>query len=526
MRNRFLIKLVILFRSIDTITPKKMAYSDPTDIDFVFETLKNSTDLNVTQKHILRELRSQLDKLIVIRNSLPLSELVYKTIMSISGLYKQALISDTPENRRTRLILKELYKIASEFESINPHSSLGEFISHLSLMEKFEIEIEDEYEFDNAAQISTIHQSKGKEYPVVFVVDLAINKLPLRYQAKKFYVPNEVSRGLKIAEDEKALYIQEERRLLYVAMTRAQNMLFMSYAKQYGENKRESAPSRFLDEINFTQNSLIHLENIKIENAETESFIIEENKIDRLKRDLQLKAMRSISEMNLKTAIDRIIDLAKLKYFEEKNSVEGFDPFDCCKVDYDSSILDCELKGMHIPLLNKEKLRLSASKLETYTDCPLKFKFAHVLEITSPPKSFFDLGTSVHAVAEHLTQLEKDGSDITEDIAFEILDKEWVIGSFRSETEANQAKKKAKDMIKTYLKWSSLNPNIPLAAEQKFTIDIGGIPFNGSIDRVERTPDGEYEVVDFKTGSVYETKNSIKNNFQMNVYAMAAEKLY
>ena len=181
------------------------------------------------------------------------------------------------------MILKELYKIASEFESINPHSSLGEFISHLSLMEKFEIEIEDEYEFDNAVQISTIHQSKGKEYPVVFVVDLAINKLPLRYQAKKFYVPNEVSRGLKIAEDEKALYIQEERRLLYVAMTRAQNMLFMSYAKQYGENKRESAPSRFLDEINFNQNSLIHIEDIKIDDSETESFIIEENKIDRLK---------------------------------------------------------------------------------------------------------------------------------------------------------------------------------------------------------------------------------------------------
>ena len=279
-----------------------------------------------------------------------------------------------------------------------------------------------ENEFDNAVQISTIHQSKGKEYPVVFVVDLAINKLPLRYQAKKFYVPNEVSRGLKIAEDEKALYIQEERRLLYVAMTCAQNMLFMSYAKQYGENKRESAPLRFVDEINFYQNSLIHIENIKIDDGQAESFIMEENKIDRLKRDLQLKAMRSISEMNLKTAIDRIIDLAKLKYLE-KNSVEGFIPFECYKVDYDSSILDCELKGIHIPLLNKEKLRLSASKLETYSDCPLKFKFAHVLEITSPPKSFFDLGTSVHAVVEHLSQLEIDGVKITEEMAFEILDK-------------------------------------------------------------------------------------------------------
>jgi hypothetical protein len=41
---------------------KKMAYSDPTDIDFVFETLKNSKDLNVAQKHILRELRNQLCK--------------------------------------------------------------------------------------------------------------------------------------------------------------------------------------------------------------------------------------------------------------------------------------------------------------------------------------------------------------------------------------------------------------------------------------------------------------------------------
>ncbi len=202
---------------------KKMAYSDPTDIDFVFETLKNSTNLNVTQKHTLKELRNQLDKLIVIRNSLPLGELVYKTLMSISGLYKQALISNTPENRRIRLILQELYTIASEFESINPHSSLGEFISHLSLMENFDIEIEDEHKFDNAVQISTIHQSKGKEYPIVFVVDLAINKIPLRYQSKKFYVPNELSRGLKITEDEKELYLQEERRLLYVAMTRAQN---------------------------------------------------------------------------------------------------------------------------------------------------------------------------------------------------------------------------------------------------------------------------------------------------------------
>ena len=505
---------------------KKLAYSDPTDIDFVFETLKDAPNLNVTQKHILKELQEQFEKLITLGSSLSLSDLVYNVIMSISGFYKQALISNTPENRRTRLILKELYKISTEFQSLNPHGSLGEFISHLSLMGEFDIELEEGYEFDDAVRITTIHQSKGKEFSVVFIVDLAVNKLPLRYQAKKFYVPSELSRGLKIADDEKALYIQEERRLLYVAMTRAQNLLIMSYAKQYDDNKRESAPSRFLEEIDCEQNQLILLQDFASENSDSQSLLNMGNKIERLKTDLQDKAMRSISEMNLRVAIDRIIDLAKIKYFEQNNSVVGFDPKECIKFDYDPNILDNELKSVHIPLINKEELKLSASKLEAYKDCPLRFKFAHVLEIPSPTKSYFDLGTSVHTVAEHLTQLELEGESLTEEVAFEILDREWVSSSFKSETEANQAKEKAKEMLKTYLKWKSENSNTVVAAEQKFTIDIGGIPFNGSIDRIEKTPSGEYEVIDFKTGSVYETKKSIKDNIQMNIYALATEKLY
>ena len=136
------------------------------------------------------------------------------------------------------------------------------------------------------------------------------------------------------------------------------------------------------------------------------------------------------------------------------------------------------------------------------------------------------IGTSVHAVAEHITQLEIDGVNITEEIAFEILDKEWIISAFNSETEANQAMEKAREMLKTYLKWKSANPNKVVAAEQKFTIEIGEIPIKGSIDRIERTLEGDYEVIDFKTGSVKESKASIKDDIQMNVYALATEKLY
>ncbi len=135
------------------------------------------------------------------------------------------------------------------------------------------------------------------------------------------------------------------------------------------------------------------------------------------------------------------------------------------------------------------------------------------------------MGTSVHAVAEQLTQLEIDGIKITQEMAMEILEKEWISNSFKSETEANQAKEKAKEMLNTYLDWHTKNLNLAIAAERKFTLEIAGIPFNGSIDRIEKTPSGDFDVIDFKTGGVYETKKTIKDNIQMNIYALATEKL-
>jgi DNA helicase-2/ATP-dependent DNA helicase PcrA len=505
---------------------KKKAYNDPTDIDYVFSTLKGASALSVTQKHSLTEIQILINKLIEISNKSTLSDFVYNVIMHISGLYKQSLVNNNPEDRRNRVILKELHKISSEFESLNPHGSLSDFISHLTLLGEFDLELDEGNETENAVHVTTIHQSKGKEFPVVFVVDVATNKLPLRYQAKKFFVPRELSKGMKVTDDEKELYKQEERRLLYVAMTRAEKYLFVTYARQYADNKRESKPSAFLNEMNFDNNPIIELIDFSIGESEIQDSQMAQDRLEHLRSALQTKAIRAICQNNLRTALEHMIQLAKIDYFQENGSFVGFNPDELTKITSLDNSLDNELKNIRTPLINKDNLKLSVSKLDTYKDCPLKFKFAHVLEIPTPSKTFFDLGTSVHAVVEHLTQLEKDGIEITDEIALDILDKEWIISSFKTETEAREAKDKAKSMISTYLKWRSTNPNSAVAAEQKFTIDIGKVPFNGSIDRVESTPDGDYELIDFKTGGVYETKNSIKENFQMSVYALAAKKLY
>lgn len=503
---------------------KKKAREDPSDIDFVFDTIKNCTELDITQKEEVQELAEQIQKIIELESKMTVSEMVYEIIMSISDLYKRSIQSDTPENRKNQLILKEFYNIAIEYESLNPHGTLDDFINYLNLMGQFDVELKEGSGFDNSVQVTTIHQSKGREFPVVFVVDVAQNKLPLRYQAKKFYVPNELSKGIIQSDDEKELHVQEERRLFYVAMTRAQNLLYITYAKRYGQNVRETKPSRFLDELKFEDNSLINL--VKYDGQNGEVLLEEERRIEKIKQNLQSKAVSSLNQMHLKSAVQRIIELAKVKHYEKHKTFDGFKPEDILIFEDSENNLMADLEGKKIPLLNKDELRLSASKIKTYKDCPLKFKFSYVIQAPTKARTYFDLGTSVHSVAEHLTKLQMEGTEPTEKLAFEILAKKWNATSFQSETQENQAKEKAKEMIKTYLKWISENKNTPVAVEQPFRIEIEGVPFNGFIDRVEKTDDEKFAVVDFKTGAVYENSKSILADPQMNIYALGVEKQY
>jgi DNA helicase II / ATP-dependent DNA helicase PcrA len=76
-------------------------------------------------------------------------------------------------------------------------------------------------------------------------------------------------------------------------------------------------------------------------------------------------------------------------------------------------------------------------------------------------------------------------------------------------------------MLETYLVWNERNENEIIDAEMKFTFTLNGRAVTGYIDRVERTPADEYVVLDYKTGYPRESKNSIKQNIQMNVYALA-----
>jgi len=198
-----------------------------------------------------------------------------------SGLYKNNIDGG---NIRNVTLLNRFYKLVQEYASLTREASVEDLLAYLELLSGFDLEIED-YEETDSVKVMTVHQSKGKEFPVVFVIDLAANKFPSKHRSKPFYVPSDLSRGLKIEEDESALYEQEERRLLYVAMTRAEHKLYLTYAEQYGNNKNKSKPSPFLFELHYENNPLV--ERLCVEQEDAAHILSEESPVEKAKRKLQ-----------------------------------------------------------------------------------------------------------------------------------------------------------------------------------------------------------------------------------------------
>lgn len=98
---------------------------------------------------------------------------------------------------------------------------------------------------ENRVSILTAHSSKGLEFPVVFLVNLVSERFPTRERREQIPIPDEL---IKEILPEGNAHEQEERRLFYVGMTRAQNQLFFTAAKYYGEGKRQRRISPFVIE--------------------------------------------------------------------------------------------------------------------------------------------------------------------------------------------------------------------------------------------------------------------------------------
>ncbi len=153
-----------------------------------------------------------------------------KTILRDTGYLQALRVEDTPEADSRIENLEEVVKSMEEFEGEHEDPTLASFLELVTLETDA-----DRVELDDAITLMTVHAAKGLEFPIVMVAGLEEETFP--------------HRGFESGDDPEEL--EEERRLAYVAFTRARERLFLSYAqvrRMYGEMKFRRR-SRFIDEM-------------------------------------------------------------------------------------------------------------------------------------------------------------------------------------------------------------------------------------------------------------------------------------
>ncbi len=152
-----------------------------------------------------------------------------RAVVEESGLIAALRESGKAEDAGRVENLQEFVTVAASFERRRAGATLADFLEHVALVS----DIDEAKELDGAVSLMTLHSAKGLEFPIVFLVGM-----------EEGVFPHERSMG-----DE--FEIEEERRLCYVGMTRAQKMLYLSHAMNrtiFGETRRQRA-SRFLSDL-------------------------------------------------------------------------------------------------------------------------------------------------------------------------------------------------------------------------------------------------------------------------------------
>lgn len=179
-----------------------------------------------------------LKEIYLTQNYENITELLYLTIDALNLV-----------NSSSNVMLKNiasLTKISNDFDEIHRSKNLKKFLGYLSLyaQRNFDEKIYDEEEIDSI-RVMTIHQAKGLEFDAVFLPMMVNRRFPIIKKEKRWFIPNDL-----FPSDRYMSSIEDERRLLYVAITRARSFLYVTGAAKHPSLQRSKEPSTFFNDIN------------------------------------------------------------------------------------------------------------------------------------------------------------------------------------------------------------------------------------------------------------------------------------
>jgi DNA helicase-2/ATP-dependent DNA helicase PcrA len=170
-------------------------------------------------------------------------------------------------------------------------------------------------------------------------------------------------------------------------------------------------------------------------------------------------------------------------------------------------------------------LSLSASDLDLYLTCPLKYKFRRVFGIPQEPTINQRFGILIHNVLERFHK--EPGEDGEDGLArlIDLFEAGWRRSGFGTSDDELQFRDRARDAMRLYWERERESEGEPVWLERKFDIKIGPHHVRGRVDRVDRLPDGSYELIDYKTGE-RKSEADLENDLQLALYRLAAREAW
>ncbi len=218
-------------RAIGDTTVKNLSdFADKEDISLfaACQRIEDAVEIPPRTRSKLKDFSELILKFVNAKNSYSLQDFV-TLVIEKTGYLAELQSQNTPESEADIENLQELVNVAGEFVPEEADNALGEFLQQVALVS----DLDGMEDISNNVTLMTLHSAKGLEFPIVFLAGCDEGVFP---HQRTFNIPSEM---------------EEERRLMYVGVTRAEEKLYLTSAKRrqmWGEYKYYN-PSRFIDEI-------------------------------------------------------------------------------------------------------------------------------------------------------------------------------------------------------------------------------------------------------------------------------------
>lgn len=316
-------------------------------------------------------------------------------------------------------------------------------------------------EVKDAVHLMTAHGAKGLEFPVVFVVRVGSQTFPARYQEELVEFPEALRNRENIPErDPESLHKEEERRLFYVAVTRAEDELFLT-GRPAG--KKDLTPAGYLRDL------------VALKSGPLVGQI----------------EFREVAEGTMLPTLH-----ASAAAQPRVHEWVAMPPLDTTRV-----------------------LRLSPSAIESYSYCPLRFKLERDWNLPEEPGAAMQFGQAIHTALMGYFDAQRKGKHLdAETVLASFLD-EFAKAKIEEDLQRELFEKKGRRQLTAFLNSPAAKPHGRVAMiEQRVELNIDGARVVGRIDRVDEDEDG-LTIIDYKTGRP-KTQDHADKSLQLSIYAL------